>query len=135
MNRFPPSSTATPYGLFSCASVAGPPSPEKQQVALPLLPATVVMIPSIATFRIRRFLVSAMKRLPALSTARQHGSFSSALVAGPPSPEKSLLGLPAILVMIPLGEIFWTPSKLTTNRSPSVPTAKPPVGRAIVVMM
>ena len=44
-----------------------------------------------------------MKRFPETSTAIPVGPNSRAEVAGPPSPEKSLLGLPAILVMIPLG--------------------------------
>jgi hypothetical protein len=38
-------------------------------------------------FRIRSFLVSAMKTLPVLSTATPVGEFSCALLADPPSPE------------------------------------------------
>ena len=52
-------------------SVAGPPSPVEAAVALPigLLPATVVIIPSGLTLRIRWLPESTMKRLPAVSTA------------------------------------------------------------------
>ena len=70
----------------SPALVAGPPSPRGRQLsssqAAPL-PATVVMIPAGETLRT---FPSAMKRLPALSTARPPAT-NCALVAGPPSPE------------------------------------------------
>ena len=65
--RLPSLSTATPMAPFSCALVAGPPSPEKPGVPLP---ATVVMIPLAETLRMR--VSSAMNRLPAPSTATPH---------------------------------------------------------------
>ena len=46
--------------------------------------------------------VSAMKRLPRLSTVTPDTSFNCALVAGPPSPLKPALPLPAAVVMMPL---------------------------------
>ena len=91
MNRLPAPSTATPSGQFSCALVAGPPLPEKPGVPLP---ATVAMMPLGKTLRMRLLPVSAINRLPVLSTAtaagpgKQHTrSCNRALVAGPPSPE------------------------------------------------
>ena len=84
MNRLPAPSIARPPGSFSCALVAGPPSPEKPFVPSP---ATVVMIPAGKTLRMRLLPVSAMNRLPAPSTATPWRLLSCALVAGPPSPE------------------------------------------------
>src|SRR5438552_17933212 len=81
MNRLPVASAATPWGAPRDALVAGPPSPEP---ALLPLPATVLIIPSRVTFRIRWLPRSAMKRLPAASTATPQGRFRDALVAGPP---------------------------------------------------
>ena len=46
--------------------------------------------------------VSAINRFPLLSTAREVGSFSSALVAGPPSPEYPANPDPAITDMSPV---------------------------------
>src|SRR5579862_2347220 len=90
-------------GSLSCAQVAGPPSPEKQQFAP--LPATVVMIPSGETLRIWVLnSQSAIDRLPAPSTATPTGSIAAA-EAGPPS---ELLNHsdppPAAVAMIPLVE-------------------------------
>ena len=48
---------------------------------------TVVMVPAGVTSRMALLKVSAMNRSPAPSTATPWGSFSWALVAGPPSPE------------------------------------------------
>ena len=48
-----------------------------------------------ATTRTRLLSVSAMTRLPAPSTATPAGWSSSALVAGPPSPENPPVPLPA----------------------------------------
>ena len=98
MNRLPTPSTATPAGKNSRAAVAGPPSPLK-----PLLPvpATVVMTPAVSTLRIRWFHVSAMKRLPAPSTATSAGKNSRAAVAGLPSPLNPWLPKPATVVMTP----------------------------------
>jgi hypothetical protein len=52
MKRFPEASTATPWGKYKDAEVAGPPSPG----ALVPPPATVVMMPLADTFRIRSLL-------------------------------------------------------------------------------
>jgi len=62
--------------------MAGPPSPVKPERPSP---AIVLMIPAVFTLRMR-WLSSAMKMFPELSTAMPSGS-SDALVAGPPSPE------------------------------------------------
>jgi hypothetical protein len=46
--RFPEASTATPWGMYNDAEVAGPPSPEKPLHGgehAPTVPATVVMMP------------------------------------------------------------------------------------------
>ena len=92
MNRSPAPSTATPCGSFSCAAVAGPPSPEnppRPSFALSAAksPATVVMIPVLAsTRRITLLDASAMYTSPAASTATPVGVFSAARFAGPPSP-------------------------------------------------
>ena len=71
MKRLPEPSTATPWGPLSCAADAGPLSPPKPW---PLVPATVVIVPSASTLRMRWLLVSAMKRLPEPSTATPCGS-------------------------------------------------------------
>src|SRR2546427_10119795 len=73
MKRFPALSTATELGPDSWALMAGPPSPEKPCEPLP---ATVVMIPSEDTLRIRA--VSAMKIIPAPSTATPKADKSAA---------------------------------------------------------
>jgi hypothetical protein len=100
MNRLPAASTATPWGNQILALVAGPPSPEK--IALPV-PATVVITPvAVATLRTRLFNVSAMNRLPAASNATPVGWLRLALVAGPPSPEKSSAPVLATVVMMPV---------------------------------
>src|ERR1035437_8399760 len=70
-------------------------------------PATVVIVPP-DTFRIRLLSRSAMKRLPAESTATPWGYQSDALVAGPPSPEKPAFPFPATTVNTPFGEIRTT---------------------------
>src|SRR5882672_11150262 len=76
MNRFPPESTATAYGLHKLAEVAGPPSPRVEHPDPS--PATVVMTPVTASTRLTRwFDNSAMKRFPAPSYARPRGSFNN----------------------------------------------------------
>src|SRR2546428_13982491 len=61
------------------------------------------MIPVAATTRrIRSLFASAIKRLPAASTAIPVGVESRALVAGPPSPLKPAMPVPAPVVMIPV---------------------------------
>jgi hypothetical protein len=59
------------------------------------------MIPFDDTMRILEFPPSAMYKLPALSRAMPRGPFSAAAVAGPPSPEKEKLPLPAIVEIVP----------------------------------
>src|SRR5664280_2025204 len=98
MYRLPAASTARPIGATRHAWVAGPPSPQKPLVPLP---ATVVMVPSGATRRTRLLLPgSAMYRLPAASRARPPGPWRHAWVAGPPSPQKPAVPLPATVVMV-----------------------------------
>ena len=69
----PALSTTTPRGRFSCADVAGPPSPLSPAVPLP---ATVLMLPSAATLRTRWLFPSVMKRRSASFTAKAYGPFS-----------------------------------------------------------
>src|SRR5947199_199911 len=66
------------------------------------------MIPAGVTFRIRLLPKSAMKRFPDPSTATPDGPASRADVAGPPSPLKPDVPLPATVVI-----------------KPDVPTVKP----------
>ncbi len=108
MNRFPCASAASPpvsnkKVLFKVAVVAGPPSPEKP---VDPLPATVVMIPFRPTLRMRP--QAAKKMFPAGSTAIACAKHNEALVAGPPSPEKPGMPLPATTVRIPSTETFIT---------------------------
>src|SRR5881397_4049039 len=119
-------STATPLGPASWALMAGPPSPEEPCEPLP---ATVVMIPSEETLRMRLLLASAMKRFEAPSTATRLGPASWALMAGPPSPEKPCEPLPATVVMIPLAETFRMRLLLASamKRFPAPSTAAPKV--------
>ena len=69
----------TPYCQFNCASLGGPESPEKPCVPFP---ATVAIVPSGETLRMRWLLVSAIN-------------------ASPPSPEYPGLEFPAIRVRMP----------------------------------
>ena len=64
MYKFPVASTATAFGLMSCAPVADPPS--KREVPPP---ATVVMM-TPETLRMRLLFRSAIYRLPETSTAK-----------------------------------------------------------------
>ena len=57
MKIFPEGSTRTPDGLKREAANADPPSPENNAL---WLPATVVIVPSVLTMRIRLLLESAM---------------------------------------------------------------------------
>ncbi len=85
------------------------------------------MTPDGDTSRTRLLLASAMKRLPAASTATPVGEYSSALVAGPPSPERPKAPLPATVLMTPAGDtsrtrlLPWSAMK----RSPAASTANP----------
>ena len=92
--------TATPVGLCSLASVAGPPSPANPATPLP---ATVVIVPSGSMRRMRWFPASAMNTLPSWSSATPVGYCRLAAVAGPPSPRNEGMPLPAIVVIVPSG--------------------------------
>src|SRR5437773_5198003 len=108
MYRLPPASPATPLGAARLALVARPPSPPKLYVPFP---ATVVMMPEATTSRMRWLFVSAMYRLPAASTATPVGPARLAFVAGPPSPPKPEVPVPATVVMKPDAatlRIRWT---------------------------
>src|SRR6185437_9760153 len=106
MNRLPPESSATSVGLLRPALVAGPLSPEKPATPFP---ATVLMMPSGVTLRMRWLPVSAMYRLPEESTANPACAlerFKAALVAAPPSPEKPFVLLPATVLIAPAAVIL-----------------------------
>ena len=63
----------------------------------------VEMVPSpAATFRIRSLRVSAINRLPLVSTANPPGMFNAAALAGPPSPANPANPIPATTVCCPL---------------------------------
>src|ERR1035438_3963196 len=97
MYRLPAASKAMPEGLYSPALVAGPVSPLKPPVPFP---ATVVITP-LETLRMRLLPESAIYRSPAESTTTPEGWFSWAPVAGPSSPLKPWVSLPAAVVIIP----------------------------------
>src|ERR1035438_8574925 len=80
--RTPLVSSPSPYGLFSCAAVAAPPSPAYPGAPVP---AKVLITPAGETIRMRSFRLSATYRLPCPSTATPLGNFSLADVAAPPS--------------------------------------------------
>ena len=94
----PSPSTAIPLGFMSCASSAGPPSPENPGTPVP---AIVSIVPSVSMRRIRAFCVSTMNTRPMPSTATAAGNDSSALVATPPSPPNPGVPVPATLVRLP----------------------------------
>src|SRR5271157_3239593 len=100
MNRLPAPSSATPDGNASDPLTAGPPSPDHPLVPLP---ATVVMVwVAASTRRTRLPDRSAMKRLPAASTATPNGKFREASAAGPLSPVDDAAPLPATSVRMPV---------------------------------
>src|ERR1035438_2339925 len=126
MKIFPNASTATPeYSPKNKdAEVASPPSPEKLRVPLP---ATVVMTPPADTFRMRLFCESAMMRFMEASTTSLENAprLKDAEVAGPPSPKKPRVPLPATVVMTPPADTFrmrLLPAS-TMNRFPDASTA------------
>ena len=67
----------------------------------PVGPGSVVGIFEWVKIRMRRFPTSAMRRLPAPSTARPPGEARRASAAGPPSPLKPYSPVPAIVVRVP----------------------------------
>ena len=76
MYRLPRPSTATPYGSWRVAPVAGPPSPLKEPMSSPAgppFPTMVVMIPAVSTRRIRLLTWSAKTSVPSVSNARPIG--------------------------------------------------------------
>src|SRR5664280_2832879 len=81
--------------------------------------------PGVATRRTRLLAKLAMYRLPAASTARPSGT-RQAWVAGPPSPQKSLVPLPATVVMVPSGATRRTRVLLLSAmyRLPAASTAR-----------
>ena len=87
-------------GSFNSALIAPFPllSPLKPPVPLP---AMVVMVP-LVTLRMRLLPESAMYKFPVESIATPTGDISWALVAGPLSPRKPAVPLPATVVMVPL---------------------------------
>jgi CRISPR/Cas system CMR subunit Cmr6 (Cas7 group RAMP superfamily) len=91
--------------LFNWAEPAGPSSPPKS--ASPV-PATVLIVPSAATFRTRWLYWSQMWTQPALSTATATGWFSCAASAAPPSPPKSASPVPANVLIVPSAATFRT---------------------------
>ena len=78
MYTLPDASTAMPYGWLSVADVACPPSPLNEPVppyGMPL-PAIVEITPvDLVIRRMQLFCVSAMYRLPSVSTATLVGLF------------------------------------------------------------
>src|SRR5262249_3493291 len=103
-----PAENPTYEGLFGigntvtrsrAASVALTPSGEKPRWPFP---ATVVIVPSGPTLRMRWFCKSAIYRLPLESTATLAGILRLAWTAGPPSPPKPTAP-PATVVVNP----FW----------------------------
>src|ERR1700733_1845231 len=86
-----------------CAAVAGMLSPE--YIAAPV-PANVVIIPAVSTFRTRLFNQSVIYKFPYWSGTTSVGLYNCAAVAGPLSPLKPYVPLPATVVMIPAVSIF-----------------------------
>src|SRR5688500_12728877 len=82
---------ATPLGASSFFGIA--PSPSNAQLAP--TPATVEIDPAALTYRTAQLPRSATTNDPSPSTATSTGSLRRASVAGPPSPEKVQLKLPA----------------------------------------
>ena len=84
MNRSPAASTATPVGPFSSAAVAGA---AVAAVAAVPLPATVMMMPRGRDHLADRVVARVGDEQVAGGVERDaRGLFSSAAVAGPPSP-------------------------------------------------
>src|SRR5689334_5311137 len=96
--RKPPSLVAlTLAGVLSSALVAAPPSPRKPRTPVP---ATVTILPSGRTLRMRWLSASATRKPPSAVGATAMGATSRAAVAGPPSPPKPGV-VPATVEMSP----------------------------------
>ena len=111
MYKFPTRSKASAPAPMNEAAVAGPPSPEWANAPLP---ANVLMIPEILSTRLTRlFAPSEMYKSPRASTAKPsiclkpppRSPPNCAAVAGPPSPEKPSVPLPATVSMIPVATV------------------------------
>src|SRR5262249_59961044 len=99
--RAPPGPRVTSLGSPRLARRAGVPlatQPPHRPV-----PATVEITPDGDTARIRLFPMSAKYSVPDRATAIPPGSFSEALAAGPPSPEKPPLPFLATTADLPPG--------------------------------
>ena len=98
-------SHASPSGVLTGKVDAGVPSPD--DAATPS-PRTVEIVPvPAATRRTRVLPVSAMNRSPLLHNVTAAGSYSSAALAGPPSPKyPSVSGAPAIVRAVALATPF-----------------------------
>src|SRR5580765_191642 len=96
-----------PLAAASDASVAGPKSPQPKSSQGAPVPATVVITPDGSMRRTRRRPESAMYSDRSRPTARPVGVWSSALVAGPPSPQGAVAaghrvpGVPATIAAGP----------------------------------
>src|SRR5215207_2307568 len=88
----PPSSASIEVGYLSSAAAAGPPSP--REPACPV-PATVRMIPSGPTRRMRWLSVSAITNPPSAKAAMSTNAEMRARLARPPSPLKPSVPFPA----------------------------------------
>ena len=104
MYRFPALSRAACVGNERLASVARPVSPHLdggggQKVPLPAI--VVIIFVEASTLRTRKLLVSAMYMFPDLSNTTELGPFKVAFVAGPPSPLKPALPVPATVETAP----------------------------------
>src|SRR5665213_3191148 len=99
MYKLPDASNAICWGEFNEAAVAAILS--LVYPALPL-PAIVEIIPLVFILRTRLLLASDTYKLPDASRITYVGPLNSADVAWPPSPEKPLLPVPAMVEMIPL---------------------------------
>ena len=86
----------TPFSGLIIAEVAGPPSPMEP------LPAKVMIVCEVSTLRTRLLKLSAMKIWPTLFTRMPEGKFNCAEVAGPLSPEKPGVPVPAMVEMTPV---------------------------------
>jgi hypothetical protein len=120
MYKLPLLSTAIPKCPLNAganaALVAGPPSPEKPLVPFP---ATVLMTPAAFILRILRLPASTINRLPFLSAARPFGEESWAPLAGPLSPEKPRVPLPAIVSIVPAAS--WARQSVCVPRIAAIP--------------
>ncbi len=116
INTLPLGRTDTADGLARKAEVAGPPSPPT--LGGPGAPAIVAIVPAGETWRITSLSVSAIRKPPPARATAWSGSFSCAVVAGPPSPlNPGCPGVPATVVNVPDGETCETSSTASAPRS------------------